>query len=63
MPTRHPPSNQTRSPDAGKGWACGALGMAIFSGSLPATRIAVGAFDPLFLTFANPFVSALQSAG
>lgn len=39
------------------GWAYGFLGMAIFSGSLPATRIAVGAFDPLFLTFARASIA------
>jgi drug/metabolite transporter (DMT)-like permease len=35
------------------GWRDGAIGMLIFSASLPATRIAVLAFDPLFLTFAR----------
>ena len=32
------------------GWISGLLGVMIFSGSLPATRIAVQALDPLFLT-------------
>ena len=32
------------------GWLCGFAGMLIFSGSLPATRIAVLTLDPLFLT-------------
>ncbi|AVJ17392.1 DMT family transporter [Serratia rhizosphaerae] len=32
------------------GWVNGFIGMLIFSGSLPATRLAVSAFDPLFLT-------------
>ena len=32
------------------GWINGLLGVAIFSGSLPATRVAVADFDPLFLT-------------
>lgn len=33
------------------GWFNGLLGVAIFSGSLPATRIAVLHMDPFFLTF------------
>ncbi|USZ50616.1 DMT family transporter [Halomonas sp. DN3] len=59
MPSRHRPLNPTHRPDLGRGWACGALGMAIFSGSLPATRVAVGAFDPLFLTFARASLAGL----
>ncbi len=33
------------------GWLNGLLGVVIFSGSLPATRLAVQDFDPFFLTF------------
>ncbi|KFK96413.1 MULTISPECIES: DMT family transporter [unclassified Serratia (in: enterobacteria)] len=33
-----------------QGWVNGFLGMLIFSGSLPATRVAVLEFDPVFLT-------------
>ena len=33
--------------------------MAIFSGSLPATRVAVRAFDPLFLTFSRASLAGL----
>ncbi len=36
--------------DIKTGWIYGFIGVAIFSGSLPATRVAVGAFDPIFLT-------------
>ena len=36
--------------EAYRGWASGFAGMLIFSGSMPATRIAVSGFDPLFLT-------------
>ncbi len=32
------------------GWISGFTGMVIFSGSLPATRVAVTDFDPVFLT-------------
>ncbi|QDY71128.1 DMT family transporter [Qingshengfaniella alkalisoli] len=40
------------------GWASGMVGVAIFSGSLPATRVAVGQFDPLFLTSARAVIAA-----
>jgi len=33
------------------GWLSGLAGVVIFSGSLPATRIAVQEMDPFFLTF------------
>ena len=33
------------------GWVNGLLGVIIFSGSLPATRVAVLDMDPFFLTF------------
>lgn len=35
------------------GWVNGFIGMLIFSGSLPATRAALGGFDPLFVTAAR----------
>jgi drug/metabolite transporter (DMT)-like permease len=35
------------------GWLSGLTGVVIFSGSLPATRIAVTGFDPVFLTVAR----------
>ncbi|WP_157014276.1 DMT family transporter [Mesorhizobium xinjiangense] len=41
------------------GWGSGLLGVMIFSGSLPATRVAVGGFTPLFLTSARAVVAAL----
>ena len=45
-----------------KGWGSGLLGVMIFSGSLPATRIAVGGFTPLFLTSARAVIAALLGA-
>jgi drug/metabolite transporter (DMT)-like permease len=45
-----------RSLDA---WGSGLLGVIIFSGSLPATRVAVGGFTPLFLTSARAVIAAL----
>lgn len=43
----------------GGGWVSGFLGMVIFSGSLPATRVAVLAFDPVFLTAARAAIAGL----
>lgn len=45
------------------GWGSGLLGVIIFSGSLPATRIAVGSFDPLFLTSIRAVIAALLGLG
>ncbi len=42
-----------------KGWGSGLLGVVIFSGSLPATRVAVADFSPLFLTSARAVIAAL----
>uniref|UniRef100_UPI00310171AE DMT family transporter n=1 Tax=Neorhizobium sp. EC2-8 TaxID=3129230 RepID=UPI00310171AE len=41
------------------GWINGFIGILIFSGSLPATRIAVADFDPLFLTVARATIAGL----
>lgn len=46
----------------GPGWAQGLLGVIIFSGSLPATRVAVTDFSPLFLTSARAVIAALLGA-
>ena len=45
-----------------KGWGSGLLGVIIFSGSLPATRVAVGGFTPLFLTSARAVIAAVLGA-
>ena len=39
------------------GWMNGFVGMLIFSGSLPATRVAVMQFDPVFLTVARAAIA------
>jgi drug/metabolite transporter (DMT)-like permease len=44
------------------GWGNGLLGVVIFSGSLPATRIAVADFSPLFLTSARAVIAAVLGA-
>ncbi|MCJ2024107.1 DMT family transporter [Methylobacterium sp. J-067] len=41
------------------GFGSGLLGVLIFSGSLPATRLAVSGFAPLFLTAARAVIAAL----
>ena len=41
------------------GWINGFIGVAIFSASLPATRIAVADFDPVFLTVTRATIAGL----
>jgi drug/metabolite transporter (DMT)-like permease len=41
------------------GWINGLIGVVIFSGSLPATRVAVQAFDPVFLTLARASIAGV----
>jgi drug/metabolite transporter (DMT)-like permease len=45
-----------------EGWGNGLLGVAIFSASLPATRVAVVGFSPLFLTAARAAIAASLGA-
>ncbi|WP_345797037.1 DMT family transporter [Castellaniella sp. MT123] len=42
-----------------RGWINGAIGVAIFSGSLPATRVAVLGLDPFFVTAARSGIAGL----
>lgn len=44
------------------GWINGFIGVAIFAGSLPATRVAVAAFEPTFLTCARATIAATVAA-
>lgn len=44
------------------GWLSGLAGVVIFSGSLPATRMAVADLSPLFLTSARAVIAALLAA-
>lgn len=48
--------------DKRSGLGSGLLGVVIFSGSLPATRVAVAGFSPLFLTSARAVIAALLGA-
>lgn len=45
------------------GWINGFIGVLIFSGSLPATRIAVRDLDPVFLTVARASIAGLLALG
>lgn len=45
------------------GWLSGFMGILIFSGSLPATRVAVAGFDPLFLTVARAAIAGILAGG
>jgi drug/metabolite transporter (DMT)-like permease len=45
------------------GWLSGFIGMLIFSGSLPATRIAVQGLDPVFLTVARATIAGTLALG
>lgn len=44
------------------GWGSGLIGVIIFSGSLPATRVAVVDFSPMFLTSARAVIAGLLGA-
>ncbi len=48
---------------ATQGWVNGLAGVAIFSGSLPATRIAIAGFSPVFLTAARALIASAIGAG
>ena len=45
------------------GWLDGLIGMTIFSASLPATRVAVVGFDPLFVTVARAAIAGVLALG
>lgn len=53
------PLNKQSDSRLAKGWVNGFIGMFIFSGSLPATRVAVLEFPPLFLTGMRAVLAAL----
>lgn len=46
---------------ATSGWINGFIGVAVFAGSLPATRVAVADFDPTFLTCARATIATVLS--
>ncbi|NCB60607.1 MAG: DMT family transporter [Gammaproteobacteria bacterium] len=46
-------------PSSVSGWVNGLLGVVIFSGSLPATRVAILDMDPFFLTFLRASIAGI----
>lgn len=44
---------------ASNGWINGFIGVVIFSGSLPATRVAVADFDPVFFTLSRATIAGI----
>lgn len=48
---------------ATRGWVNGLVGVLIFSGSLPATRVAVQGFDPVFLSVARATIAGVVGLG
>ena len=52
-------SSNTKVTESSNGWLNGLLGVIIFSGSLPATRIAVLDLDPFFVTVARATIAGL----
>ncbi|OUF54302.1 EamA family transporter [Pluralibacter gergoviae] len=49
---------QSAAPRSASGWLNGLAGVVIFSGSLPATRLALQDFEPGFLTYARATLAA-----
>lgn len=56
---RTTPLQQPGLTTATRGWINGLIGVLIFSGSLPATRLAVLEFDPVFLTVARASIAGV----
>jgi drug/metabolite transporter (DMT)-like permease len=52
-------NSPTLSKKSSSGWLNGLIGVVIFSGSLPATRVAVLEFDPVFLTVARATIAGV----
>lgn len=61
--TTSPLAARSASADNTAAWINGLIGVLIFSGSLPATRLAVAEFDPLFLTYARAAIAGLLALG
>lgn len=53
---------ETKMTTSWKAWASGFIGVLIFSGSLPATRVGLADFAPLFLTSARAVIAAALGA-
>lgn len=55
----HPPAPSAIRPAAGLFYGC--IGMVIFGGTLPATRLALESFDPVFTMFARAVIAAMAA--
>lgn len=51
------------TPGVGSGWINGLVGVIIFSGSLPATKIALADMEPYFLTFSRASIAGILALG
>lgn len=58
------PSQQIQRSRSDETWGLifGLIGVVVFSGTLPATRIAIGTFDPWFLTFGRAILATAAAA-
>lgn len=62
MTLPEPTDELTRLSRENAGMALGLIGVIIFGGTLPATRVALGSFSPAFVTFGRAAVAALAAA-
>jgi drug/metabolite transporter (DMT)-like permease len=53
--------NNPVSANKATGWINGFIGVLIFSGSLPATRIAVAELNPVFVTAARAVIAGIPA--
>jgi len=53
------PTSTTKQPTPLLAWVLGFIGIAIFGGTLPVTKLALQDFGPWFLTFFRAFIAAL----
>lgn len=58
----HAAFNASRPRPSGAGWWQGLLGVLVFSGSLPATRVAVAQIEPLALTLLRAAIAGVLAA-
>lgn len=58
----HRGMRERHRPSSAAGWGSGLVGVLIFSGSLPATRVAVADFPPVFLTCARAVIAGVLGA-
>ncbi len=62
MSQRHSSDKVPNRPRETAGLALGLIGVVIFGGTLPATRVALGAFSPFFITFGRAALASAAAA-